>query len=270
MARLRCMLIGDVVGHPGRTMFAKWAPRLKEKFLIDFLVVNGENAADNGRGIAPKHVSFFTHHGADCITSGNHIWAQKDIYETMRKPNTPLLRPANFPHTCPGVGYRFHEVQGYTVGVVNIQGRTFMQQQVDCPFRTMDSLLPFLRNKTPILLVDFHAETTSEKQAMGFYLDGRVSVVVGTHTHVQTADEHILPKGTGYISDLGYGGALYSMLGMQKEPLIERFLTQMPVRFQVEKEGPITLHGIWLEIDTDTGKTMHIERIRLVDNDLAL
>lgn len=268
MASLRCMFLGDVVGRPGRSLFQKWAPRLKEKYMIDMLVVNGENSTDTGRGISPRNVTFFMHNGADVITSGNHIWGQREIYASLDERDD-LIRPANFPTSCPGSGYALREIRGHTVAVVNVQGRSFMQHDLDCPFRTMDSLLTMLKTKTNVIFVDFHAETTSEKQAMGFYLDGRVSGVFGTHTHVQTADEKILPGGTSYITDLGFGGAMFSMLGMQKDALLKRFLTQMPVRFNVEKKGPMVMNGVWVEVDTQSGKALHIERVKIVDEDIA-
>jgi metallophosphoesterase (TIGR00282 family) len=180
-----------------------------------------------------------------------------------------LIRPANYPAVCPGKGYALCEVRGHTVAVMNLQGRTFMAQELDCPFRAADSLLTFLRSKTNIIFVDFHAETTSEKQGMAFYLDGRVSGVYGTHTHVQTADEMILPGGTSYITDLGFAGAKYSMLGMSKEPVLHKFLTQMRAKFTVELTGPMVMNGIWVEVDASSGKTLTIERFKVIDEEIA-
>ena len=179
-----------------------------------------------------------------------------------------LLRPANFPSSCPGKGYALVGVKGYLIGVISVQGRVFMQQNLDCPFKTVESLLCLLSQKTKMIFVDIHAETSSEKQALGFYFDGKVSGVVGTHTHVQTADERILPNGTAYITDLGYCGALNSTLGVKKEAVIQRFLTQMPQKFSVEKSGPFVLHGAIIDVDTITGKAVHIERVRVIDEDV--
>lgn len=262
------MFLGDVVGHPGRMMFQKWVPRLKEKYMVDLLVVNGENSADTGRGITPKIANFFLHNGASVITTGNHVWDQKEATALFGEYEE-VIRPANFPAVCPGKGYRILEVHGHTVAIVNVQGRVFMAQDLDCPFRTMDSLLTFLRTKTNIIFVDFHAEATAEKQGLALYLDGRVSGVYGTHTHVQTADEVIFPGGTSYISDLGFSGAVYSMLGMNKDAGLHRMLTQMHARFVVETKGPMAMTGVCVEVDTATGKTLSIERIRIFDEDIA-
>ncbi len=268
MATIRCMFLGDVVGKAGCAMFQKWAGRLRAEYRIDALIVNGENANDMGRGISPRNVTFFKHNGAQVITTGNHIWKQKEIYPILQERDD-LLRPANFPPGCPGKGYTFIEVNGYTVAIVNLQGRVFMQEDVDCPFRAIDSLLPFIRSKTNMIFIDFHAETTSEKQGLSYFLDGRVSGVYGTHTHAQTADEKILPNGTSYISDLGYAGAYYSMLGMRPQEIVHRFVTQMPARFSVALNGPFVMHGIWVDVDTVTGKTIAIERIKVIDDEIA-
>lgn len=231
--KLRIIFLGDLVGQPGRAMFEKWARRTKEKYKADAMIVNGENSADNGRGITPQIASFFLSHGADAITTGNHVWAHKNVHEHLND-NDKLLRPANFPHTCPGKGYTFINVNGHQVAVVSLQGRVFMHDLIDCPFRTIESMMPLLNSKTKTVFVDFHAEATSEKQGMGFFLDGKVTGVFGTHTHVQTADERVLPKGTAYITDLGFAGSMNSMLGMRKEAIIEKLVKQMPVRFSVE------------------------------------
>lgn len=266
MKRIKVLLIGDVVGTSGRAMFQKHIPRLKTELGIDAVIVNGENTC-NGRGITSKNVAFFKHCGADVITSGNHIWQNKEIYNYIAS-HQDLLRPANFPSGVPGVGVTTFLCNNITVGVINLQGRVFMREHIDCPFRTVDSILTYLKSRTDIIFVDFHAETTSEKMAMGHYLTGRVSAVVGTHTHVQTADERILPGGTAFITDLGMTGALNGMLGQKKEPIIENFLTQMPVRFCVETEPPFVMTGVWVDVDVETGKAIGIERVKVVDSDL--
>lgn len=266
MATIRVLCVGDVVGSSGQQMFQRHIATIKSEYKVDAVIVNGENSAPDGRGILPNIVQFFRHNGADVVTSGNHIWAKKEIYPYLSE-HTDLLRPANFPSSTPGVGVTtfYANSVNATVGVVNIQGRVFMRELVECPFRTMDTILTYLRHKTNIIIVDFHAETTSEKAGIGYYLDGKVSLVFGTHTHVQTADERILPKGTAFISDIGMVGSYNSMIGMQKEPIIQNFITQMPTRFIVDVLPPFVLSGIIVDIDTTTGRAVHIERIRIID-----
>ena len=224
MSVLKVLLLGDVCGAPGRAVFQKHSAQLRQQYGADALIVNGENSATNGRGITSKIMHFFKHNGVDIVTSGNHIWKQREIYAYLNQ-HRDLLRPANFPSQCPGVGVTTFQVRQYTVGVINLQGRTFMREHVSCPFRAAESLLLYLKPKTNIILVDFHAETTSEKKGMGLFLDGQVSAVVGTHTHVLTGDAYVLPQGTAYITDLGMAGALNSMIGMKKGPVLKHILT---------------------------------------------
>ena len=266
MKTLRVLMIGDVVGAAGRAIFQKHVDKLKRDHDINAVIVNGENCA-HGRGITTKNVRFFEHNGVDVITSGNHIWRHKEIYPYLDQ-HSNLLRPANFPAATPGVGATTFMVEGHRIGVINLQGRVFMKELIDCPFYKADALINQLREKTSIILVDFHAEASSEKMAMGFFLDGRVSAVVGTHTHVQTADERILPEGTAFMTDLGMTGSLNSMLGMKKEPIIYNFLTALPVKFNPETIPPLVMSGALIEIDIETGKAIKIERIRIVDNEL--
>ncbi|MBI2774903.1 TIGR00282 family metallophosphoesterase [Candidatus Dependentiae bacterium] len=266
MSIIRILLLGDVVGPAGCAMVQKHLAKLREKYAINGVIVNGENSAD-GRGITPKLMHFFKHLGVDVVTSGNHIWHHKDIFEYL-KYNTDLLRPENFPNECPGTGVTTFSINGQIIGVVNIQGRVFMREHLSCPFKAVDSALTFLQSKTKTIIVDFHAETTAEKIAMGFFLDGRVSAVVGTHTHVQTADERVLPNGTAFITDLGMAGSLNSMIGMKKDAIIRNFITQMPVKFVVETEKPYFMCGVVIEIDIATGKALKIDRIRIDDNEL--
>jgi metallophosphoesterase (TIGR00282 family) len=269
MALVRILFIGDVVGQPGCQMFQKHTERLVKDHAIAAVIVNGENSAADGRGITPRLAAFFKQAGARVITTGNHIWNKREIYSYLEQ-HADVLRPANFPSGAPGVGMTTFEVAGATIGVINIQGRVFMREHLDCPFKTVESLLTYLKHKTKTILVDFHAETTSEKMAMGYFLDGKVSAVVGTHTHVQTADERVLPKGTAYISDLGMAGSLNSSLGMQKEPIINSFITQMPVKFSVSHEPPFIMQGVVIEIDTSSGKAVSIKRIQVLDTDLQI
>jgi len=268
MNTVRVLLIGDVVGVTGRVMFQKHIDHIRDKHKIDAIIVNGENSS-RGRGITSRIVRFFKHNGVDVITTGNHIWHKREIYAYLDQ-HTDLLRPANFASSAPGVGMTTFTCKNYVIGVLNIQGRVFMRDLVDCPFRTAESVLSFLKSKTNLIFVDFHAEATSEKMAMGFFLDGKISGLVGTHTHVQTADERILPGGTAYITDLGMVGSFNSMLGMKKEPIIEHFLMQMPVKFSVATSLPVVLCGVVIEIDAQTGKAQKIERIQLRDDSLHI
>ena len=267
--KLRIALIGDIAGVPGRAFFQKHIGPLKEQHKLDAVIVNGENSAADGRGITPPIMHFFKHNGVAVVTSGNHIWAKREIIPYLSE-HTDLLRPANFPSTCPGKGVTTFTCKGYTVGVINLQGRIFMREQVACPFRTADTLLTYLKTKTPLILVDFHAEATSEKVALAHYLDGKVSAVVGTHTHVPTADERILPHGTAFITDLGMTGPLHSVIGVKKELIIRHMTTQMPVKFEIETEGPMVLSGVIIDIHTATGKAEHIERLYITDSSLSL
>ncbi|MCX5924762.1 MAG: TIGR00282 family metallophosphoesterase [Candidatus Dependentiae bacterium] len=269
MTTIRVLFIGDVVGLTGRTMFQKHIDRIRQTHAIDAIIVNGENSGSQGRGITSRIAQFFKHNGANVITTGNHIWYNREIYSYLDK-NTDVLRPANFPRSSPGVGVTTFSCKGYEIGVINVQGRVFMRDLLECPFRTVESLITYLKDKTNMIFVDFHAETTSEKMGLAYYLDGKISGLVGTHTHIQTADERILPGGTGYITDLGMVGSLNSMLGMQKEPIIHNFLTQMPVKFSVDTSSPVVMSGVWMEVDVSTGKTVAIERIRVIDDALEV
>jgi len=264
---LRVVFLGDIVGQPGCLMLQKWAAKLKEQHKADALIVNGENACNSGKGISPRLVRLFKECGVDVITSGNHIWYKREIYTTLNE-REDILRPANYPSDCPGKGYTIFEVQDCSVAVINLQGTIFMKEKLAPPLRTVESLLTFLQSKTNIIFVDFHAEATSEKQCMAFFLDGKVSGVFGTHTHVQTSDERILPKGTAFITDVGSTGAMNSVIGDKFDIIVRHFLTQMPIKFEVETVGPMALCGVVVEVDPETGKTCKIERIRLVDEEI--
>lgn len=267
MNTIRVLFIGDIVGIPGREMFQKHIERIRTQYQIDGLVVNGENSSNRGRGITPSIADFFKRNGVDVITTGNHVWDAREIYSYLNEHHD-VLKPANYPPDTPGVGVTTFNCKGTTVGIINVQGRVFMKSNLDCPFRTVESLLTYLQDKTKVVFVDMHAEATSEKVGLGYFLDGKVSGVVGTHTHTPTADERILPKGTAYISDLGMTGSLNSMLGMKKEPILKNFLTQMPIRFEVAYESPMVMYGAWIEVDTQTGKALKIERISVIDEDI--
>jgi metallophosphoesterase (TIGR00282 family) len=251
--------VGDVFGEPGRRAIRALLPALKKRHDADLAVVNVENAAA-GYGVLPQMCRDFREWGADVMTSGNHIWDKKEIIEYIVHDNL-LLRPANFPPGVPGVGSVVVKAGPHKVGVLNLMGRVFLPQ-IDCPFRKADEEVARLREDTPIVLVDMHCEATSESQAMGWYLDGRVSAVVGTHRHVQTADERILPKGTAYITDLGMTGPTDSVIGADPEIALRRFLTQMSVRFEPAK-GPAALSGVVIRIDPETGRGLGIERLQV-------
>ena len=256
---MNVLMVGDVFGDSGRGAVAKLLPRLRQEHAIDFCTVNVENAA-GGFGVTPPMARQFLEQGADVMTSGNHIWDKKEIVEYITKENL-LLRPANFPAGTPGVGYVTVKAGPHRVAVLNLMGRVFMSA-IDCPFRKADEVLPQLHKETPIVLVDMHCEATSESLAMGWYLDGRVSAVVGTHRHVQTADERVLPGGTAYITDLGLTGPTDGVIGVDRDLIIQRFVSQMPVRFETAK-GPAALHGAIIVVDPETGRASDIRRLRV-------
>jgi metallophosphoesterase (TIGR00282 family) len=257
---MNILMVGDVFGEPGRAALHKRLPRLKEEHRVDFTVVNVENAAA-GFGVTPELARGFLDLGVDVMTSGNHIWDRKEIVPYITRENL-LLRPANFPPGTAGAGHVVVKAGAHRVAVLNLMGRVFMTP-IDCPFQTADELVRELRKETPIIVVDMHAEATSEAVAMGWYLDGRVSVVAGTHRHVPTADERVLPGGTAYITDLGMTGPVDSVIGIDKNLILQRFLTQMPVRFEPAK-GPAAVCGALITVDPETGRASEIRRLRVL------
>ena len=257
-ATMRLLFLGDVFGEPGRKAVAEILPVLKERHNIDFIIVNGENAA-GGRGITPKICIGLMRAGATVVTTGDHAWDQMEIQEYMAT-EPRLLRPLNYPDAAPGQGSVILETDKGKVGVITLQGRTFMQPPLENPFLAVDAEVESIRLETHVIFVDFHAEATSEKIAMGWHLDGRVSAVAGTHTHVQTADERILPCGTGFICDAGMCGPRDSVIGSRVDPVLHRFRTGLPARFLVA-DGPVQVCGVWVEVDIATGRTLHIERV---------
>ena len=254
---MNILMVGDVYGESGRAAVATLLPKLRREHAIDFCVVNVENAA-GGFGVTAPIARQILESGADVMTSGNHIWDKKEIVAYIVKENL-LLRPANFPAGTPGAGHVTIKCGPHRIAVVNLMGRVFMLP-IDCPFRKADELVPELRKETPIVLVDMHCEATSESLAMGWYLAGRVSAVVGTHRHVQTADERILPGGTAYITDLGLTGPTDGVIGVDRDQIIQRFLQQMPIRFETAK-GPAALQGVVIVVDPDTGRSSSIRRL---------
>lgn len=268
MDTLSILMVGDIVGSSGRAVFDRHIDTLKKDYKIDFVIVNGENSA-HGVGITPRIADSFLKSGVDVITSGNHIWHKKEIYQYLAT-HSELLRPANYPSGVPGFGHTLIHKFGVTYAVINVMGRVFMREDLDCPFKTTETLLMYLKDKTPLIFIDIHAEATSEKQAFATYFDGKVTAVFGTHTHVPTADERVLPSGTAYITDVGMAGAVNSLLGMEGRPVIQRFLTQMPVKFTVEMKPPYVLNAVLVKADKISGKAQSIERIAIYDNTQAI
>jgi 2',3'-cyclic-nucleotide 2'-phosphodiesterase len=260
--RVVLLFIGDIVGHPGRRALQKFLPRLAEKHRPSVVIANGENAA-GGSGLT-EEIGRELLQEVDVLTSGNHIWDKKEVLPYLEKEKR-LLRPANYPPGTPGFSaYLFQDPRGLQVGILNLQGRVFMEP-IDCPFRRADEEVAALRASTPIVLVDFHAEATSEKQALGWYLDGRVSAVIGTHTHVPTADERVLPGGTAVLTDVGMAGAHNSVIGIAREQALQRFLTSRPVRFEPGKDG-LFLSAAVVEVDAQSGRALSIVREVLAED----
>jgi metallophosphoesterase (TIGR00282 family) len=257
---MRILFVGDIVGKAGRQAIDGILEEVIADYKIEFTIANGENAA-GGMGITPPIAIEMLDQGVDVLTSGNHIWAKKEIFPFLDE-EVRILRPANYPPKVPGRGSGlFLSARGQEVGVLNLEGRVFMKN-LDCPFRVGEKEVERLSRETKIILVDFHAEATSEKMAMGWFLNGKVSAVLGTHTHVQTSDERILDGGTAYITDVGMTGPLASVIGIRKEVALERLLTQIPWKFDVATEE-IELQGVVIEVDSKTGKSQNIQRIKV-------
>lgn len=257
---MRVLFIGDIVGKPGREQVAQHLSAVKREHGVVLTIANAENAAA-GFGITPSVAGELFGLGVNLLTSGNHVWDKKEV-EGFIAGEHRLLRPANYPEDAPGAGVTLWERDGLRVGVLNLQGRVFLPT-IDCPFRVADRHLAMLREATPLIIVDFHAEASSEKQAFAYYVDGRVSAVVGTHTHVQTADEQILPGGTAYITDVGMTGPRHSVIGIAPEIAIRRFLTQMPTRFTVATGAAGIFSAVLLDLDEATGRARAITRLLL-------
>jgi metallophosphoesterase (TIGR00282 family) len=257
---MKALFIGDIVGKTGRNATKALLPAVVNKYKIDLVIANGENAA-GGFGITDKIVSEILSYGVHIITTGNHVWDKKEFIPQISKEDR-VLRPLNYPPGVPGFGsllYPLHN--GIKAAVINISGRVFMSN-IDCPFRTGKEEIERLSAFSKIIIIDFHAEATSEKIAFGYYVDGKVSAVIGTHTHVQTADEKILPGGTAYITDVGMTGPYDSVIGIEKEQIIERFLTNMPMRFETAS-GEGIFSALVVEIDAETGKSTAVQRLQL-------
>ncbi|MCI2934357.1 TIGR00282 family metallophosphoesterase [Staphylococcus haemolyticus] len=259
---MRILFIGDIVGKVGRNAIAEYLPKIKKSYRPTLSIVNAENAA-HGKGLTEKLYKQLLRDGVDFMTMGNHTYGQREIYDFIDDANR-MVRPANFPSEAPGVGMRFIQINDIKLAIINLQGRSFMQD-IDDPFKKADQLIEEAKKETNFIFVDFHAETTSEKNAMGWYLDGRVSAIVGTHTHIQTSDERVLPNGTGYITDVGMTGYYDGILGINRDEVIERFITSLPQRHVVPDDGRSVLSGVIIDLDKD-GKTKQIERILINDD----
>ncbi len=255
---MRVLFLGDIVGNPGRRALRIFLPELLRTYRPDFTLANAENAA-GGYGLTQKIAEELFELGLDLLTTGNHVW-KREFLPHLEKAER-VLRPANYPEGAPGRGWALLEKNGKRLAVINLEGRVFMRPLL-CPFRTAEALAEKLRPETPCILVDFHAEATSEKIALSWYLDGKVSALLGTHTHVQTADERILPGGTAYISDVGMCGLRDGVIGMSLSQALEMYLTQVPRRLEVPKKGPVKLEGVFLELDEESGRALRIERFR--------
>ncbi len=257
---MKILFIGDVTGKPGRRILADRLPALRREHKLDVIIANGENSA-GGMGLTAGTAEELFAAGVDVLTNGNHVWHNREAYDLL-DAEPRVLRPANYPPGVPGRGAAVvTAASGARIGVLNLQGRVFMQE-LDDPFRVGREQAAALRTQVPAVVVDFHAEATSEKVAMGWYLDGHVSAVIGTHTHVQTADERVLPGGTAFITDVGMTGPYDGVIGMARETIIERFLTQLPVRFEVAS-GPVQLNAVVVTVDDD-GRARGIERLHMV------
>lgn len=255
---LTILFLGDIVGEPGRNAVVARLAELKQKHAVDFIIVNGENAA-GGRGITPKITIDLLRAGVSVITTGDHVWDQKDLIPFI-ETEPRLLRPINYPAGAPGSGSIVLETVKGKVGVIDVQCRTFMQPILENPFPAVEAAVNKMRNETPNIFVDVHGETTSEKIALGRFLDGKVSAVIGTHTHVQTADEQIFPGGTAFMCDAGMCGPTESILGRAIDPIVKRFISNLPSAFPVAK-GEVRLRGVLIEIDETSGRAVHISRL---------
>ncbi len=260
--RIRILALGDVIGRPGRDALTRRLPDLLKKEEVDLCIVNGENVA-NGSGLFPNDVDAILAAGAHVITTGDHVWRRREVMKVFAQ-EARIIRPGNLPSECPGKGIAWVVVRGVQVAVINLIGRVFMDP-VDCPFKAADKLVAEASSKAKIVAIDFHAEATSEKIAMGWYLDGRTSFVFGTHTHIPTADERVLPKGTAYVTDLGMTGPYDSVIGRTKESVLYNFTTRMHTRFDVA-EGDVRLSGALATIESENGRAVEVRRVMIGDS----
>jgi 2',3'-cyclic-nucleotide 2'-phosphodiesterase len=264
---MKLLFIGDVMGEPGLRAVRAQVPRLREHYALDLVIANAENVA-GGNGVTKETAEALFSAGVDVLSNGNHAWDKREALEYIRT-EPRLLRPYNYPDGTPGEGWLVATTKGgHNVGVLNLMGLTFMEPKLSCAFRAADHALLRKPPDVKLVFVDIHAETTSEKMALAWYLDGRVSAVIGTHTHVPTADERILPKGTGFLTDVGMSGCYDSVIGLKVEQSLERFVNKLPARFEVA-QGEGTLCAVLLDLDEVTGRCRHIERVRLNENEIS-
>ena len=256
---LNILVVGDIVGKAGRKALAYLLPEIKQSHSVNLVIANGENAA-GGKGLTPNTADELFDAGVEIITSGNHIWQFREVYPLLDS-EAPILRPLNYPPGVPGRGFLTHE----GVAVINVQGRTFMRDTLDCPFRAADQALTELKDHR-VIIIDVHAETTSEKAALAWYLDGRVSAVIGSHTHIPTADARLLPRGTAFVTDVGMVGPRDSILGVETGPVIDAFLSQLPTRFSPVDRGPVVFNSVLVQVDDQSGHATAIQRI---DSEIA-
>lgn len=253
---MKFLIIGDIVGRAARNILKTQLSNIIKDQKIHFVIANGENAS-GGKGLTHKNAKELFSYGIDVITMGNHVWDKREIFQYIEE-ETRLIRPSNYPSPCPGRGYTIIKKGKTNIGIMNLSGRVFLNP-LDCPFKTFEKDYYFLKENADIIILDFHAEATAEKIAMGWFVDGKVSLIYGTHTHVATADEKILPKGSGYITDIGMTGPYHSVLGIDKDIIIEKFLTQRPIRFEIAS-GPVEINGLIVEIDEENGSCLNIKR----------
>ncbi len=257
---LSILFIGDIVGEGGVELTRDLVPRMRRDMDIDLCIANGENA-NNGKGITTDIAGKLRENGVDIITTGNHVWDKHSI-QVLSDDRLPVIRPANYPEENPGRGFIIVNVpRGFKVGVANLQARSFMSA-IDCPFKKADEIIPLLRSETMFSLIDFHGETTAEKQTLAWYLDGKVSAIVGTHTHVQTADERIFPQGTGYITDVGMTGPFDSVIGMRTDVALKRFISQTPEYYAIATNN-VRMNAVVIRINLKNGKTKSIKRLNI-------
>lgn len=261
MYNIKILFIGDIVGRIGRETVKKLLPKLKDEYEPDIIISNGENLA-HGKGISKKILQEMSDIGIDVFTSGNHIWQNKDVYSILEKQDSTLIRPANYPPSVPGSGIKEVQIGAKNLVIINLMGRVFMKEDIDCPFRAADELLEKINDNCAGIIIDFHGEATSEKIALKHYLDERVSAILGTHTHVQTADEEISNTGTAYISDVGAVAAKDSVIGVQKDIILKSFLLQIKQNHEIPENGLCRFCGVYLEINPASKKAVKIERIK--------
>lgn len=261
-ATIKIIAFGDIIGRPGREALKKIIPDIRKQYLPDIIIANGENLAHN-EGLTEKILNEVLGYGIDFITLGDHAFdREKEMVRIFSRKSYPIIRPANYPLGVPGEGWRIIEIKKSKIAILNLMGRVFFREILDCPFRTSEKALAEIKKETNAIICDFHAEATSEKKAMGYHLDGRASLVYGTHTHIPTADEQILPQKTAYLTDIGMTGPKTSVIGSDPEISLKHFISQMPFNYEISKDAEIEANAIFAEISSKDGKVLNFERIR--------